>query len=52
MSKAGAAATAPARPRVQAPNFAVYQSRRPRPSFWRRFKNTLLGTEPVLEDSL
>jgi len=49
---ASAAATAPARPRVQAPNFAVYQSRRPRPSFWRRFKNTLLGTEPVLEDSL
>jgi general secretion pathway protein A len=43
---ASAAATA------QAPNFAMYQSRRQRPSFWRRFKNTLLGTEPVLEDSL
>jgi len=49
---AGAAATTPARPRVQTPNFAMYQSRRQRPSFWRRFKNTLLGTEPVLEDSL
>jgi putative secretion ATPase (PEP-CTERM system associated) len=49
---ASAAATAPARPRVQAPNFAMYPSRRQRPGFWRRFKNTLLGTEPVLEDSL
>jgi len=40
------------RARVQAPAFAMYQSRR-RPGFWRRFKNTLLGTpEPVLEDSL
>ena len=47
-----AAAPAQARPRVQAPKFALYQSRRQRPSFWRRFKNTLLGTEPVLEDSL
>jgi hypothetical protein len=37
---------------VQTPNFAMYQPRRQRPSFWRRFKNTLLGTEPVLEDSL
>jgi putative secretion ATPase (PEP-CTERM system associated) len=49
---ASAAATAQARPRVQAPNFAMYPSRRQRPGFWRRFKNTLLGTEPVLEDSL
>ena len=47
-----AAAAAQGRPRVQAPNFAMYQSRRRRPGFWRRFKNTLLGTEPVLEDSL
>ncbi|HXI30767.1 MAG TPA: XrtA/PEP-CTERM system-associated ATPase [Vicinamibacterales bacterium] len=40
------------RARVQAPAFAMYQPRR-RPGFWRRFKNTLLGTpEPVLEDSL
>jgi hypothetical protein len=29
----------------------MYQSKR-RSGFWRRFKNTLLGTEPVLEDSL
>jgi putative secretion ATPase (PEP-CTERM system associated) len=49
---ATAAAASQARPRVQTPNFAMYQSRRQRPSFWRRFKNTLLGTEPVLEDSL
>jgi putative secretion ATPase (PEP-CTERM system associated) len=49
---ASAAATAQTRPRVQTPNFAMYQPRRQRPSFWRRFKNTLLGTEPVLEDSL
>jgi general secretion pathway protein A len=49
---ANAAAPAQPRARVQPPSFAVYQSRR-RPSFWRRFKNTLLGTpEPVLEDSL
>src|SRR4051812_1858589 len=49
---ATAAAATPVRPRAQAPDFAMYQSRRRRPSFWRRFKNTLLGTEPVLEDSL
>jgi hypothetical protein len=43
-----------ARPRVYAaaPSFDVYQPKR-RSGFWRRFKNTLLGTpEPVLEDSL
>ena len=46
------AAAAQARPRVQPPSFAMYHSKR-RPSFWRRMKNTLLGTpEPVLEDSL
>jgi hypothetical protein len=45
-----AAAGAPAH-RVQAPAFAMYKPRRS--GFWRRFKNTLLGTpEPVLEDSL
>ena len=51
---AQAAAASPARPRVAAavPAFAMYQSKR-RSSFWRRFKNTLLGTpETVLEDSL
>jgi general secretion pathway protein A len=41
-----------ASPRAHAPTFGIYQPRR-RSSFWRRFKNTLLGTaEPVLEDSL
>jgi len=43
-----------ARPRVYAasPSFDVYQPKR-RSGFWRRFKNTLLGTpEAVLEDSL
>jgi hypothetical protein len=46
------AAPAGSRPRVQGPNFAMYQPKR-RAGFWRRFKNTLLGTpEPVLEDSL
>jgi hypothetical protein len=53
------AAPAPAAPpqpplhaRTQTTPFAMYQPRR-RPSVWRRFKNTLLGTpEPVLEDSL
>jgi putative secretion ATPase (PEP-CTERM system associated) len=43
-----------ARPRAYtpAPAFALYQPKR-RSGFWRRFKNTLLGTpEPVLEDSL
>jgi general secretion pathway protein A len=39
-------------PRAYAPSFAVYQPKR-RAGFWRRFKNTLLGTpDPVLEDSL
>ena len=47
-----ASAAPAARPRVQSPSFAMYQSKR-RPGFWRRMKNTLLGTpEPVLEDSL
>jgi general secretion pathway protein A len=43
-----------ARPRAYAasPSFDMYQPKR-RSGFWRRFKNTLLGTpEPVLEDSL
>ena len=43
-----------ARPRVYAaaPAFDMYQTKR-RSGFWRRFKNTLLGTpETVLEDSL
>jgi len=47
-------AKAAARPRVYAasPSFDVYQPKR-RSGFWRRFKNTLLGTpEAVLEDSL
>jgi general secretion pathway protein A len=45
------AAAAP-RPHAYAPTYAAYQPRR-RTGFWRRFKNTLLGTpEPVLEDSL
>jgi putative secretion ATPase (PEP-CTERM system associated) len=47
-----AASAAPVRPRSQSPAFGVYQPKR-RAGFWRRFKNTLLGTpEPVLEDSL
>src|SRR5881394_696905 len=42
-----ASAAPAARPRVQSPSFAMYQSKR-RPGFWRRMKNTLLGTpEPV-----
>jgi len=48
------ASAAAARPRVYAaaPSFDMYQRKR-RSGFWRRFKNTLLGTpEPVLEDSL
>jgi general secretion pathway protein A len=43
---------APPRPRPQPAAFGMYNSRQ-RPSFWRRFKKTLLGTpEAVLEDSL
>jgi AAA domain-containing protein len=51
---AAVSAKAAARPRVYAasPSFGVYQPKR-RSGFWRRFKNTLLGTpEAVLEDSL
>jgi general secretion pathway protein A len=46
-----AAAVAP-RANVPTPAFAMYAPKR-RPSIWRRFKHTVLGTaEPVLEDSL
>jgi putative secretion ATPase (PEP-CTERM system associated) len=51
---AAVSAKAAARPRVYAaaPSFDMYQPKR-RSGFWRRFKNTLLGTpEAVLEDSL
>ena len=51
---AAVSAKTAARPRVYAasPSFDVYQPKR-RSGFWRRFKNTLLGTpEAVLEDSL
>jgi general secretion pathway protein A len=49
---AAVSAKAAARPRVYAAPFDLYQPKR-RSGFWRRFKNTLLGTpEPVLEDSL
>ncbi|HEV8345623.1 MAG TPA: AAA family ATPase [Vicinamibacterales bacterium] len=49
-SSGGAAAWPPA-PRPQAPSY-MFQPRR-RSSFWRRVKQTLLGTpEPILEDSL
>jgi putative secretion ATPase (PEP-CTERM system associated) len=51
---AAVSAKTAARPRVYAasPSFDLYQPKR-RSGFWRRFKNTLLGTpEAVLEDSL
>jgi general secretion pathway protein A len=51
-AKAAAHAAPQARGHAHSPAFGMYQPKR-RTGFWRRFKNTLLGTaEPVLEDSL
>ena len=51
-AKAAAHAAPQARAYAHAPTYGMYQPKR-RTGFWRRFKNTLLGTpEPVLEDSL